>query len=176
MRYLYHACWYAWLGMKWWSLVESAVKQAVVLPLFMYEIIAIAALLLTQVCAFVCDACYKAFVRMQGVCALPWMKSSQLAQICPHAGSTLRQIQSDKYRSTTQGFDEVDGGTIWENTTDQIFYMIAKLNIKSKKEERNAKYKMWYCGNDTGLMWSFIAFHINHTSDILLGDQLNLSN
>ena len=38
----------------------AAVKQAVVLPLSMYEIAAL--LLLTQVCAFVCDECYKTFV------------------------------------------------------------------------------------------------------------------
>ena len=56
VQYLWDICElfvrYAWLGMKWWSLVEAAVKQAVVLPLFMYEIIPIAALLLTQVLRF----------------------------------------------------------------------------------------------------------------------------
>ena len=92
-----------------------AVRQPVILPLSMYEIAAL--LLLTQVCAFVCDECFKIFVLeaerecSSKVCALPCMKSSQLAQICPHSDSTLRQIQSDKYRSTTQGFDEGRGGT-----------------------------------------------------------------
>ena len=70
---------------------------------------------LTQVCTFVCvtrvttHLCWRQSLVGSRVCALPCMKSSQLAQICPHSGSTLRQIQSDKYRSTTQGFDEGRG-------------------------------------------------------------------
>ena len=115
VRYLYHACWYAWLGMKWWSLVESAVKQAVVLPLFMYEIIAIAALLLTQVCAFVCDACYKAFVRMQGFAPFHgwnhhnWLKFARTqAPLCAKSNQTnIDQQRKALTRWTGEQFEKI---------------------------------------------------------------------